>query len=76
MRRRLALVALATTALVVLSVLLPLGVAVRTIARDRAVRDGELQAQGLMPVLAVVHDRASVQRASQRSERFAQPDDW
>ena len=63
MRRRLALVALATTALVVLSVLLPLGVAVRTIARDRAVRDGELQAQGLVPVLAVVHDRASVQRA-------------
>ena len=68
MRRRLALVALATTALVVLSVLLPLAVAVRTIARDRAVRDGELQAQGLVPVLAVVHDRTRVEEAIVRSQ--------
>ena len=70
MRRRLALVALATTALVVLSVLLPLAVAVKTIARDRAVREGELSAQGLVPVLAVVHDRATVEEAVARARAF------
>ena len=70
MRRRLALVALATTALVVLSVLLPLAVAVQTIARDRAVREGELSAQGLVPVLSVVHDRATVEEAVARARAF------
>ncbi len=58
MRRQLALVALATTSLVVLALLVPLARAVSTIPRDRATSQAQLTAQSLVQSIAAVHDPA------------------
>jgi signal transduction histidine kinase len=51
-RRRLALMAAATTSLVVVAFLIPLALLVRTVATDRAVSAATSQAQSLIPVVA------------------------
>lgn len=53
MRRRLALLSLATTALVVISFLIPLGLLVRRQAEDRARLDAERSAQSTASILAL-----------------------
>jgi signal transduction histidine kinase len=53
MRRRLVLVILATTGLVVVAFAVPLGALVRSVARDRAVAAAERDAASLAPVLAL-----------------------
>jgi signal transduction histidine kinase len=63
MRRSLALVAAAVTSMVALAFLVPLGLMVREIARDRALNDAERQAGSLAPALAISTDRAAVERA-------------
>lgn len=60
MRRRLVLVALATTSLVVIAFALPLGALVRSVARDRAVDAAERDAASLAPVLALGADADAV----------------
>lgn len=56
MRRRLALVMMATTSLVVLSLLIPLAKAVSTIPRDRAISNAELTSQLLLRSIGAVRD--------------------
>ncbi len=56
MRRRLALVMLATTSLVVLSLLIPLAKAVSTIPRDRAISDAQLTSQALLRGIGALRD--------------------
>ncbi|MGI8336528.1 sensor histidine kinase [Actinomadura scrupuli] len=63
MRRVLVLVSLAVTSMVALAFLIPLGLTVREIARDRALSDAERQAGALGPALAVTTDRAALERA-------------
>jgi signal transduction histidine kinase len=63
MRRSLALVSAAVTSMVALAFLVPLGLMVREIARDRALADAERQAGSLAPALAISTDRAAVERA-------------
>lgn len=60
MRRRLLVVVLATTALVVVAFALPLGALVRSVARDRAIAAAERDMSSLAPVLAVTSDPALV----------------
>ncbi len=62
MRRQLALVAVATTSLVVLALLIPLARAVSTIPRDRATSQARLTAQSLAQAISVVRDRTRVVR--------------
>jgi signal transduction histidine kinase len=52
-RRRLVLVVLATTGLVVVAFALPLGALVRSVARDRAIAAAERDVASLAPVLAL-----------------------
>jgi len=52
-RRRLALLSLATTTLVVISLLIPLGLLVRQQASDRARADGERRAQSMASLIAL-----------------------
>jgi signal transduction histidine kinase len=52
-RRRIVLVVLATTTLVVVAFAIPLGALVRTVARDRAVAAAERDSAALSPVLAL-----------------------
>ena len=54
MRRRLVLVALATTSMVALAFLVPLGLLVRSVARDRALTEAERHTQRLGLPLATV----------------------
>ncbi|MGH2720106.1 MAG: two-component sensor histidine kinase, partial [Actinomycetota bacterium] len=56
MRRRLVLLAAATTVTVTLAFLVPLAIVVRTLARDRALNAAELEAQSLAPVLALTSE--------------------
>ncbi|MFD0902589.1 HAMP domain-containing sensor histidine kinase [Actinomadura sediminis] len=56
MRGTLALVAFAVTTMVAVSFLLPLGLVVKQIARDRALTGAERQAASLIPVLAITAD--------------------
>ena len=56
MRRRLALMAAATTSMVVVAFLIPLGLAVQTIATNQALNDAEVGARSLAPAIATVHD--------------------
>ncbi|MFF5259343.1 sensor histidine kinase [Actinomadura viridis] len=63
MRRTLVLVSLAVTSMVALAFLIPLALAVREIARDRALTSAERQAGALGPVLAVTEDPGALQRA-------------
>lgn len=53
MRRQLALLSLATTALVVIALLIPLGLLVRQQASDRARADGERRAQSIASLIAL-----------------------
>ena len=57
MRRQLALVMVATTALVVLSLLIPLAKAVSTIPRDRAISEAQLTSQSLVQAIGAVKDK-------------------
>lgn len=59
MRRRLALLAAATTSLVLVAFLVPLALLVRTVAADRAVNAATLQAQSLTSVVATT-DRSTL----------------
>lgn len=52
MRRRLALLVAATTSVVLLAFLIPLGLLVHTVAADRAVTGASEQAQGLVTIVA------------------------
>ncbi|KAB2341800.1 histidine kinase dimerization/phospho-acceptor domain-containing protein [Actinomadura rudentiformis] len=63
MRRTLVLVSLAVTSMVALAFLIPLGLTVREIARDRALTTAERQASALGPVLVVTQDPAALERA-------------
>lgn len=58
-----AVVAAATTLLVVVAFLLPLGLLLRTLAADRAVSQARQEAQGLAVVVAVVPSRAQLEPA-------------
>jgi signal transduction histidine kinase len=73
MRRQVALLVAATTSLVLIAFLVPLGLLLRTLAEDRATAQGVQEAQGLVAVVAVVTDpvqlEQAVQLADQRSER-------
>lgn len=67
MRRRIALVVLATTVLVVVAFLIPLAVLARTVAFDRAVNDATVQAQALTSVVSTADPRVlelSIQQAN------------
>jgi signal transduction histidine kinase len=55
-RRRLAIVLMATTGLVVVSLLIPLGLAVRTIPRDRALNRARLLSLSVAQAMGVVPD--------------------
>jgi len=63
MRRQLALMATATTSMVVLAFLIPLAFLVQTIVRDRALNSAELEARSLAPILATERDPASLAAA-------------
>lgn len=63
MRRSLALVAVAVTAMVALAFLIPLAVAVKEIAESRALADAERQAATIVPALVVTDDAAALERA-------------
>ena len=73
MRRQVALLVIATTSLVLIAFLVPLGLLLRTLAADRATAQGVQEAQGLAAVVALIRDPAQldpvVQLADQRSER-------
>jgi signal transduction histidine kinase len=60
MRRQLAITAAATTALVTLAFVIPLGLLVRTVAEDRARTAAQLEAQSLVAVLATVQNPGDV----------------
>jgi signal transduction histidine kinase len=64
-RRRLLLVTLATTSLVVIAFAVPLAALVRSVARDRAVNGAERDAAALAPVLALTDDPQLVGAAMQ-----------
>lgn len=72
MRRRLVALAAANTVMVALAFLIPLGVLVRTLARDRALNAAELEAQSLAPVLAVTQDPAALEAAVRSTEPGAE----
>ncbi|ETK33754.1 ATP-binding protein, partial [Microbispora sp. ATCC PTA-5024] len=63
MRRSLALVAVAVTAMVALAFLIPLAVAVKEIAETRALADAERQAGTIVPALVVTDDAVALERA-------------
>src|SRR5438477_8133965 len=58
MRRRLALMAAATTSMVVLAFVVPLGLLVRDMASERAMSKATLEAQSLVSVLTAVDPAA------------------
>jgi len=57
-RARLALMAAATTSMVVIAFVVPLGLAVRTIAANEALHDADVQARSLAAAIATVTDGA------------------
>jgi signal transduction histidine kinase len=63
MRRTLALVAAAASSMIALAFVIPLALAVRQVAHDRAIHDAERQATALAPVLELTSDSQDVQRA-------------
>jgi signal transduction histidine kinase len=63
MRRQLAVMAAATTSMVVLAFLIPLAILVQTVVRDRALNAAELEARSLAPLLATEHDSAILRSA-------------
>ncbi|MGH9177803.1 MAG: HAMP domain-containing protein, partial [Acidimicrobiales bacterium] len=68
MRRRLAGLVAAVSAMVALAFLVPLALLVRDLARDRALTAAELEAQSLAPVLALTTDPGAVRPAVQATE--------
>lgn len=62
-RRQLAVMAAATTSMVVLAFLIPLAILVQTVVRDRALSAAELQAHSLAPLLATEHDPTALRSA-------------
>lgn len=56
MRRKLGWMAAATTSMVVVAFLVPLGVAVQTIAANEALNEAETEARSLAPAIATVRD--------------------
>jgi signal transduction histidine kinase len=56
MRRRLVLMAAATTSMVVVAFVVPLGLAVQTIAANEALNEAETEARSLAPAIATVQD--------------------
>lgn len=56
MRRQLALVALATTSMVALALLVPLARALSTIPRDRATSEAQLTAQSIVQAIGAIRD--------------------
>jgi signal transduction histidine kinase len=71
-RRRLLLVTLAVTSLLVAAFAVPLGLLVRDVARDRAITDAERDMAALAPVLAVDADRSLLEAAVQRTASGAE----
>ena len=67
MRRRLLLVTLAVTSLLVAAFAVPLGLLVRDVARDRAITDAERDLAALAPVLAVTTERELLEAAISRT---------
>ncbi|MGA4542499.1 HAMP domain-containing sensor histidine kinase [Uniformispora flossi] len=63
MRSTVLRVALAVTTMVALAFLIPLGLVVREIARDRAFSDAERQAAALQPALAITTDPVALEPA-------------
>ncbi|MBI1759123.1 MAG: HAMP domain-containing histidine kinase [Actinobacteria bacterium] len=63
MRRTLALVTAAVTSMVAISFVVPLALAVRQVAHDRALRDAERQATALAPVLEIASSKEAIERA-------------
>ena len=59
MRRRLSVVALATTAMVAIAFVVPLGLTVRSMARDRALSQAREVTQVLVPALALGDERTT-----------------
>jgi signal transduction histidine kinase len=57
MRRRLAITAAATTTMVVVAFLIPLGLAVQRMVSTQALNEAELEARSLAPAVATVRDR-------------------
>lgn len=72
MRRRLATVFVAVTTMVTLAFVVPLGLLVRDVARDRALTDSERDASALFPVLAVTDDPGAVALAVSRTRAGAE----
>lgn len=68
MRLRFVLVATAATLMVALAFVLPLGLLIRTLARDRALDVAEREAFSLVPVLAVTEDPAVLDLAVAATE--------
>ena len=66
MRRTLALVAAATSSMIALAFVIPLALAVRQVAHDRALHDAERQAAALAPVLEIAPGEADIVRAMDR----------
>jgi signal transduction histidine kinase len=64
-RRRLVLAASAITLTVILCFAIPLGLLVRRVANDRALQAADRSARTLVPVVASVRDRATVERVVQ-----------
>jgi signal transduction histidine kinase len=71
-RRRLLLVVLATSTLVVVAFAVPLGLLVRTVAEDRAMDAAERDAAALAPVLALTDDLEGLTAAVQRTATGAE----
>lgn len=67
MRRRLLIVTLAVTSLLIAAFAIPLGLLVRDVARDRALSDAERDTAALAPVLAVTSDAALLRSAVGRT---------
>src|SRR5215475_234048 len=63
MRRLLALVAAAVSSMIALAFVIPLGLAIRQVAYDRALHDAERQATSLSLVLEGTQDRLTVELA-------------
>jgi len=62
-RRSIALVAVAVTAMVALAFLIPLAMAVKEIAETRAIAEAERQATTIVPALVVTDDAEALRRA-------------
>jgi len=60
-RRQLTITAAAVASMIVLAFVIPLGLLVRQLVEDRALRGAEQRAAALVPVLATVNDRNDIQ---------------